>query len=481
MWRLFSGIIKLAILAGLAILATNFLLKNQGTVKVDWLGYSLNPPIWLVLATLIVLVVVCVFAYNAYHLIMRAPGAMRTRRQRKRKESGHAALSLGLVALAAGDAEEAKRQASRADRLLKKPAITKLLAAQAAQLKGDEKAARRFFTEMLEDDETKFLGLRGLINQGIRDGREGEALLLAREAKNMRPDSKWVLDALFDLETRAGNMLEAQQVVREQKGLSYIKKDEAKHREAVLLISHAQSELKGQQAAAAAQSAGDAMKLAPDHTAGAIIKAEALLAAGKAEEAAKAIERAWKYAPQEELVGLYLQAKNPENDIARSKALRTLAKKNYGAALSNVLLAELLIAEEKFDEAKGYLDKAESQAPSERIYKLLARISQSTDGSQSEVRDYLMKAADAKGEGRWTCDACGNQQEEWSAVCGQCQEFGKIAWHEDDSRRSVESLIQPSIPLFPSMRTDQADAVVIEAEEAEDDHVIVVENEATKA
>ena len=66
-------------------------------------------------------------------------------------------------AVAAGDAKEAQKQAKKAEKLLGEPPLTLLLSAQAAQLAGDRDGAKRAFNTMLEDEQTAFLGLRGLI------------------------------------------------------------------------------------------------------------------------------------------------------------------------------------------------------------------------------------------------------------------------------------------------------------------------------
>src|SRR5262249_1991532 len=74
-----------------------------------------------------------------------------------------------------GGCGEAKRQAKIANNLLNDPPLTLLLAAQTAQLGGDEDAARRYFTAMLEKPETAFLGLRGLLMQAMKAGDRAEA------------------------------------------------------------------------------------------------------------------------------------------------------------------------------------------------------------------------------------------------------------------------------------------------------------------
>src|SRR3546814_4260342 len=79
-----------------------------------------------------------------------------------------------------------------------------LLSAQAAQLNGDQTAARRYFEAMLERPETEFLGLRGLLNQSLRTDDPARALALAHRARALRPSTPWVLRTCLDLEIRQG-------------------------------------------------------------------------------------------------------------------------------------------------------------------------------------------------------------------------------------------------------------------------------------
>src|SRR5262249_57792128 len=87
-----------------------------------------------------------------------------------RRRKAYRALTQGMVAVAAGDAGEARRQAKLAGTLLNDPPLTLLLAAQAAQLDGDERAAEKYFRAMLDRPETAFLGLRGLLMQSLKAG-----------------------------------------------------------------------------------------------------------------------------------------------------------------------------------------------------------------------------------------------------------------------------------------------------------------------
>src|SRR5215469_652584 len=146
-------------------------------------------------------------------LIIDSPRAFLRHRRERRRRAGYRALTQGMVAVAAGDPQDARRCARRADALLADPPLTLLLSAQAAQLEGDEMAAKKFFTAMLDRRETEFLGLRGLLNQALRVGDRATALRLSERAASLRPGTPWVVESRFDLEVREGRWEAAQQTL----------------------------------------------------------------------------------------------------------------------------------------------------------------------------------------------------------------------------------------------------------------------------
>ena len=120
-----------------------------------------------------ILLFVAILLHRLWRLVWRGPRDLARLNAERKRQQGYRALSQGMAAVAAGDAVEARRQAKIANAMLKDPPLTLLLAAQTAQLGGDEDAARRYFTAMLERPETSFLGLRGLLDAGDEGGRPG--------------------------------------------------------------------------------------------------------------------------------------------------------------------------------------------------------------------------------------------------------------------------------------------------------------------
>ena len=185
--------VKAAILVGIAVWLAgwpsevSFLLAPYRIdlffVTFDWPGYRIDTNIGVLIFAAAIAAILVALLYRFWRSLYRAPGDVGRAVQSGRRRRGYKALTQGMVAVAAGEPDEASRWAKRADTLLDEPPLTMLLSAQAAQLTGDEAAAKRYFTAMLDSDETRFLGLRGLLTQAMRDGDTQAALDYVRQIR----------------------------------------------------------------------------------------------------------------------------------------------------------------------------------------------------------------------------------------------------------------------------------------------------------
>src|SRR5690606_24599191 len=129
---------------------------------------------------------------------------------------------------------------------------------------GDERAAERSFTAMLARPDAEFLGLRGLLAQAARSGDRERALLLAKRAHALRPDTPWVLTTLFDLPLHCGDWRGAEAVIARAERKRVLPAARARRHQALLAqLQSRQAEQDGQ-APAALNHARKAHRLAPD-------------------------------------------------------------------------------------------------------------------------------------------------------------------------------------------------------------------------
>ena len=188
-------LIVLACGAGAAWLA-----GHSGILALQVGDFRIETKVVTAAAAVAFLLLVAILLHHFWRWLWRSPGHLGASRAAKRRREGYLALTRGMVAVAAGDVDEAQRYAAQAAKRLHEPPLTLLLSAQAAQLAGNEAEAERHFTAMLERSETEFLGLRGLLAQAVRKGDRAKALTLAERARTLRPNTPWLLRELFQLQ-----------------------------------------------------------------------------------------------------------------------------------------------------------------------------------------------------------------------------------------------------------------------------------------
>ncbi len=425
MFRALRFLIFLGLLTGAVV----WLANRPGEVSLSWLGWRADTSVALLIALVAAVGVAAALLYRFWLFIRRAPKRVVRAYGDNRRRRGYLALTRGMVAVAAGDAEEAGKQAGRANGLLSDPPLTMLLSAQAAQLNGDETAAANFFTAMLEKPETEFLGLRGLLTQALKRGDGANALKLAGRAYRIRPTSGWVAANLFDLQVQAGDWPAAANTLKRSVKNKLVDKSEARRREAVLAFEESRRAFDEGDNDKALRLARKAHKSAADFQPAALVLARVLVETGGLRRAARTIEQAWGQAPHPDFAELYFKAKGAADPLAKLKAAKRLASFHPAHEESGIIVAESALAAEIWGEARKSLEPLSSApTPSRRVCRLMARLEESEHGDEKKSREWLMRAAAADADPAWVCSQCGNSVGGWSLLCGKCGGFDTYTW-----------------------------------------------------
>ncbi len=403
------------------------LADNPGDVVIRWQGYAITTTVGVLLLLVAAVAVLWAFIYHLWRWLRAGPGRFMAGRDARRKERGYQVLTKGLVAVAAGDSKEAQRLGRKAGQLVDNP-LNLLLLAQAAQLGGDEAAARRHFKAMLEHPETEFLGLRGLIVQATKAGDWNAARDYARRAYALHPETEWVSAALFDLDVRAGDWRAAQNTLESATRSKLVTKMDAPRRRGVVLTERAKAARARGAVGDAVTLAREAHKLAPDLIAASAMAAELMAAEGKGRAAAKLVEAAWKLAPHPDLARAFAAVVPGESALARTRRFEELHQLNPDHRESHLAVAGAALEAALWGEARRHLEQAAASRPSQQVYRLLAAVEERGEGAPEAVRDWLLKAASAPPDAAWLCNSCGAAAAEWSARCDACGGFDSLAW-----------------------------------------------------
>ncbi len=386
---------------------------HPGAITVEWLGYQVQTSALVGALAIIALIVLLVFLWGVLRYLFTRPAAIAAHARERRKREGYDALSRGLLAIGVGDRALAQRYASIAARNLPREPLTGLLKAQAAQLKGDKAAARRAFEAMLDDSETHLLGVRGLFLEAKRSKDNIAAQALAEQAVKSDPKLAWGVNALFDLQARAGDFEGALDTLAIARQNGHVEPDVAVRRRAVLLTAEAREREVSDPDKALAL-ANEALRLAPSLVPAAEIAGRILASKGESRTASRLISRTWKLSPHPDLALVYVHAKPgdpPRERVKRAKYLAGLAPNDIEGPIA---VANAAIEAHEWQEARNALAPYLDGRPPARICALMARIEAGEFGDRGREREWLARAVRAPRDRAWIAD--GYVSDRWLPV-----------------------------------------------------------------
>ena len=375
---------------------------------------------------------------------------------RRAERKGYQALADGMLALASGEGRLAIRKAERAEGYLHHPELTRLLVAQAAEMAGDTAKATETYKALVQEDATRFVGIRGLMRQKLEAGETETAMKLAEKAFLLRPQHIEVQDTLLRLQAGADDWSGARATLAAKLKSGSLPRDVHKRRDAVLALAHARDALAEGQIDAARRDAADANRLSPALVPAAVMAARMAIEEGKPRVATKAIRKAWDSAPHPDLAAAFAEIAPEETPPERLKRFRVLFARHPGETEVKLLEAELHIAAEDYAAARTVLGDLAETAPTARSLTIMAAIERGEGGEDHLVRAWLAKAVTASRGPQWTCEACGHVHADWQPICEACDRFDTLGWIEAPQSAAALAATAPMLPLIVGALEDRS-------------------------
>ncbi len=405
----------------------SWLADRPGELDVTFGGNHYNVPLITAAAGVVAIVAAILIIWWLIKSIIQSPYTLRRHFRARKRDRGYQSLSTGLIAAGAGDAEAARRMTKQAGKLLNsdQEPLIKLLEAQTAMLEGRSDDARKGFEAMIEDPETKLLGLRGLYIEAQRVGAREAARHYAAEAAKKAPQLEWASSAVMGQLCSEGDWDGALKLVEARKQALAHSKDVVKKERAALLTAKAMATVDVDHAHAKAI-ALEANKLAPDLVPAAVVAARALFADGEVRKGSKILEAAWKCSPHPDIASTYVYGRagdTVQDRLKRAKHLVTLRSNNAEGSLA---VARAAYEAGDYRLARDNAEQVLRGSPRESAYLLLADIEEAETGDQGKVRQWLAQAVKAPRDPAWTAD--GYVSEQWSPVSPVTGRLNSFEW-----------------------------------------------------
>jgi HemY protein len=436
LWSLLKVLFFVAAIAGLTW-GAGVLLDTGGGVRIAVAGWeiTLGPlqaaiGLALLMLGLWLLLKIAGFLVAIIRFLNGDETAISRYFDRNRERKGYQALSESLIALASGEGRTALSRAARAEKYLGRPELTTILTAQAAEMAGDGKRATEAYKALLDNDQTRFVGVRGLMMQKIEEGDSATALKLAEKAIAMKPRHAEVQDALLRLQAEAQDWKGARATLGAKLKSGALPRDVYRRRDAVLALQEARAVMDDTAPIESREAAIEANRLSPDLIPAAAMAARSLALAGKKKDATRVLKKAWETRPHPDLAAAFAEIEPEESPQARIKRFRALTDSHPGADETRMLLAELQIAAEDFPAARRALGELATSHPTARSLAIMAAIERGEGSDDAVVRGWLARALTAPRGPQWCCDKCQAIHAQWVPICENCGGFDTLSWRE---------------------------------------------------
>lgn len=423
-----------------AVVAFAWVVENPGTITIDWLGYNAELHIGVFILFVMLITVLGIILYSLIKGMMDMPKNMARYRDMTNREKAMKSLTVGLSAVAAGDEKAALYQSRRARNLCREgDGLAHLLEAQAARLNGDELGAARAFMALMDNKDSEFLGVRGLLQSALDHGDHDGALELGHRALTMQPKKAWLLKIVYDLEIKNKNWENARKILYRAEKAGAIAVNKANSDRVAMLLAQAQDAKNKGQEEVYFRAVNKAYKIDARFIPTVLALGDLYLERKKRKAVVALVEKTWRITPHPGLVDLWRRAMptpNKNDGMAEVRWFERLVALKPDSVEGLQALASVLIAQGLWGEARKALAAAENIRPNVCLYKLWARLEERATHDDLAVRAWLEKAADAPRERVWVCSETGRIYDVWTPVSDQ-RLFNTIIWDFPQGRTNI--------------------------------------------
>lgn len=448
--------VKIGALIALAI----WIAERPGTVRIEWVEYTIIIHIGLFLLGALAFVLLTLFIYQTIKTFVDFPKSLARYNEIKDKEKGYQALTRGLTAVAAGDSRAANIHAKRASKLLKgDTGLPLLLEAQAARLDGREDDAAQSFVALLEDKDASFLGVRGLLQTAMDSGDDEAALALAEKALALHPKQGWILKITYDLHIRLQQWYRAEKILGKAEKFGAVSADKARSDRLALYLAQAEKDMGEGYGSDATLMIRKALKLDPGFAPAVMALADLHVKEGHPRKAQSLVLKAWKTHPHGGLAEYWLSLLHEDkatDKLARLRWCEKLLKANADSAAGQLMAGRAAMDAGLWGEAREFFKRAEDLHPSASLYQALATLEERSGHDETAIKNWLEKAAGAPAEKAWLCRETGLVYPRWAPVAQPHGSFNTIEW------RAPSAYGEPVVLLNDdtAKRGDMADALI---------------------
>ena len=450
MIRLLTNLLLVLVLAGIYTLLSLY----SGSLTLTMMGYEVT------LAVKYAFVIGLALASLVW-ILARSVGSLdrfRTLRIEKRHTELHKkaiiAMEESMLSLLTNDAEDAFYQAERAQKLLPKQLLPRMLEVEALRKSNNVEAQKEQLTFLREQADTKRLEVyatTALIDIANQEEDRSTALTLSREWYQDIPKSQEAALTYYHQLKTSREWDEAHKMIGKLKKFKTSELNLLREEAVILFMQARKAHELSETVNQIVQKLEKAHSLRPSFLPITEMLVPLLLQKHRQRKAISIMERSWKDQPSMQLYPLYVSIYPNDTLKKRKSRVMRLVKQNQLHTMSKLAIARVMFENEERDNARERVKEVLAEHVHQDALRLLLEIEEQagmdTEGL-SQIRIRMLNAP----RNAWTCKHCKHQEVKWSYACPSC--------HSVDSFRMSEAVMHEDTDAV----SDSAPKELIEAD-----------------
>ncbi len=441
LWR--WGVIALVVACVASI--TIWLKNNDGGVQINWLGYQISAPFWLLISAMMVVLFTVAMAIWAVMRLKFWRKKSSLQHSLKNQQMGLSEVTKLISSLALGDVKDATKYLRNCKKLLGSDnGLYQLLDFYVAAKDGGDLPQNNLeklekLTQLENYSETKLLSYSAKANMALQQGELQTALTEAKKLYEMQGDNPRINQQYLGLLLQNAEFALAGIMLKKSRKSKVFTAKKLDKLQAIMFFM--QFKQQQEQTSLLQQSFNSSPDFAPAY--------EWIIATNKTsarddfsmKDAWKMLQIAWQANPHPELVEIILQYFSNEEPQKLQKQLQKMKDAHPNHIETQWLLANMAMVGKHYDVARNHLKAGLAISAQQRFYGMLVRLEEQTSDEKA-AKIWLQKMANAKADPSWFCDNCGHNHSYWQLKCDNCHVFAEMEFGENNIHNSNNNMLK---------------------------------------
>ena len=421
MIKLFLFFIQISILVFFGALIVNY--SYPVSIALDQIIISTSSSIIIFLIIFIVFLIL--FFQKIIFFFRQKFSSLKHMRNNNNYQKGYQAFTQGMIALANKDYKNAILENKKVSKYLEDKSLSLLLMSETLKIEKKHKELEKVYQDMLQNNNTKTLGLKGLMNQSLYEQDYHHAFIYGEKLFNENHQIDKLYETLTNIIGKTNNWQKLIEINERALKFKIIDRKLYSINQSIAFYEISKIKIYSENSESI-NLMEKALKLREFFPPYVCLYIDLLINKNKLTTAKKYLFKAWTKNPHSEYKAK-IKILADKMKISFYDLAKYVTKDNESSYESRVLLSEALIEIDKWIDAKKQISNLLEHKPSKEVCLLMSKIEEGDTNDPQKINAWISRSNFGDLNKIWICSISNISQSNWSSVADSGY-FNTLEW-----------------------------------------------------